>query len=273
MNTPEDVERWDNIVYGHDDREMQRLDVYRPKQAQGEDLPVIISVHGGAWMYGDKERYQYYCMSLAQRGFAVVNFTYRLAPESKFPAQLEDVNLVCKWVMKRAGRFHFDTERIFAVGDSAGAHLLGLYAAICTNPAYAAKYDFAVPEGFALTAIALNCGVYRIPREESDNMTTLIMKELLPEGGTEEELESIDVLNGITDVYPPVFCMTSVADHQKAQAPALVQKLMENNVPFVYRVFGDKVNKLGHVFHCDVKTIDAAQCNDAECDFFREFCF
>ncbi len=147
MNTPEDIERWDNIVYGHDDREMQRLDVYRPKQAQGEDLPIIISVHGGAWMYGDKERYQYYCMSLAQRGFAVVNFTYRLAPESKFPAQLEDVNLVCKWVMKRAGRFHFDTERIFAVGDSAGAHLLGLYAAICTNPAYAAKYDFAVPEG------------------------------------------------------------------------------------------------------------------------------
>ncbi len=36
-------------------------------------------------------------------------------------------------------------------------------------------------------------------------MTILIMKELLPEGGTEEELESIDVLNGITDVYPPVF--------------------------------------------------------------------
>ena len=92
-------------------------------------------------------------------------------------------------------------------------------------------------------------------------------------GFSEEELESIDVLNGITDVYPPVFCMTSVADHQKAQAPALVQKLMENNVPFVYRMFGDKVNKLGHVFHCDVKTIDAAQCNDAECDFFREFCF
>lgn len=36
MNTPEDIERWDNIVYGHDDREMQRLDVYRPKQAQGK---------------------------------------------------------------------------------------------------------------------------------------------------------------------------------------------------------------------------------------------
>ena len=38
MNTPEDVDRWDNIVYGHDDREIQKLDVYRPKQAQGEDF-------------------------------------------------------------------------------------------------------------------------------------------------------------------------------------------------------------------------------------------
>ena len=145
MSTPEDVERWDNIVYGHDDREMQRLDVYRPKQASGEELPVIISVHGGGWMYGDKERYQYYCMSLAQRGFAVVNYTYRLAPEYKFPAQLEDLNLVCKWVMKRAGRFHFDTERIFAVGDSAGGHLLGLYAGICTNPEKAAGSPFLYP--------------------------------------------------------------------------------------------------------------------------------
>lgn len=271
FNTPEDVERWDNIVYGHIDRNIQKLDVYRPKQASGEDLPVIISVHGGGWVYGDKERYQYYCMSLAQRGFAVINFTYRLAPEHKFPAALEDMNLVCKWVMKRAGRFHFDTERIFAVGDSAGAHLLGLYAGICTNPEYAARYEFTVPENFALTAIALNCGVYAIGREDEGHIA--LMKELLPGGVTDEELENINVLNRITDVYPPVFCMTSVGDFLKNQAPLLAAKLLENNVPFVYRVFGDKVNQLAHVFHCDIKTVDAAQCNDAECDFFREFCF
>lgn len=273
MSTPEDVERWDNIVYGHIDRNIQVLDVYRPRQAEDEDLPVIISVHGGGWVYGDKERYQYYCMSLAQRGFAVVNFTYRLAPEHKFPAPLEDMNLVCKWVMKRARRYHFDTERIFAVGDSAGAHLLGLYAGICTNPAYAAQYDFEVPENFSLTAIALNCGVYFIDRETAGESTLELIKDFLPEQGTDEELKKINVLDTITDVYTPVFCMTSVNDFQKVQAPALVERLTENQVPFVYRVFGDKVNKLGHVFHCDIKTVDAAQCNDAECDFFREFCF
>ena len=70
------------------------------------------------------------------------------------------------------------------------------------------------------------------------------------------------MLNGITDVYPPVFCMTSVADQQKAQAPALVQKLMENNA-LVGRVFGDKVNKSWSRVPLRCKTIDAAQCNDA----------
>ena len=274
MTTPEDVERWDNIVYGKLDRKAQVLDVYRPRQAEDEDLPVIISVHGGGWVYGDKERYQYYCMSLAQRGFAVVNFTYRLAPEYKFPAPLEDLNLVCKWVMKRAGRYHFDTERIFAVGDSAGANILGLYAGICTNPDYAKEYDFQIPEGFALTAVGLNCGAYTIDKNDPTQAMTLeLMKDFLPEQGTEEELKKLNVLNWITDVYPPVFCMTAVNDFLKPQALALVEKLTENQVPFVYRVFGDKVNQLGHVFHCDIKTLYAAQCNDAECDFFREFCF
>ena len=274
MTTPEDVERWDNIVYGKLDRKAQVLDVYRPRQAEDEDLPVIISVHGGGWVYGDKERYQYYCMSLAQRGFAVVNFTYRLAPEYKFPAPLEDLNLVCKWVMKRAGRYHFDTERIFAVGDSAGANILGLYAGICTNPDYAKEYDFQIPEGFALTAVGLNCGAYTIDKNDPTQAMTLeLMKDFLPEQGTEEDLKKLNVLNWITDVYPPVFCMTAVNDFLKPQALALVEKLTENQVPFVYRVFGDKVNQLGHVFHCDIKTVDAAQCNDAECDFFREFCF
>lgn len=274
MKTPEDVERWDNIVYGKIDHKVQVLDVYRPKQAEDEDLPVIISVHGGGWMYGDKERYQYYCMSLAQRGFAVVNFTYRLAPENQFPAQLEDLNLVCAWVMKRAHRYHFDTERIFAVGDSAGGQLLGIYAGICTNPKCAALYDFKVPDKFALTAIALNCGVYFFDKENPAQAQTMqIMKELLPGGGTDEELENMTVLNWITDEFPPTYCMTAVNDFLKFQGPVLAAKLTENNVPFVYRVFGDKINQLGHVFHCDIKTIDAAQCNDDECDFFREFCF
>ena len=103
---------------------------------------MIVSVHGGGWVYGDKERYQFYCMSLAQRGFAVVNFTYRLAPEFQYPppAPLEDTNLVFGWILRHADQYGLDTNRLFAVGDSAGGNILGLYAAFSTNPAYAARF-------------------------------------------------------------------------------------------------------------------------------------
>ena len=78
LKTPDDIIRYDDIRYGTEDDKLQMLDVYRPKGISGK-LPVIMSVHGGGWVYGDKEVYQFYCMSLAQRGFAVVNYSYRLA--------------------------------------------------------------------------------------------------------------------------------------------------------------------------------------------------
>ena len=76
LTTPSDIQRFDNISYGKDPV-WQSLDLYRPKSMDGKKLPVIVSVHGGAWVYGTKEIYQFYCMRLAQFGFAVVNFNYR----------------------------------------------------------------------------------------------------------------------------------------------------------------------------------------------------
>ena len=80
---PKEIVRHVNIAYDNKDSKWNLLDVYRPKD-RSDLLPVIISVHGGGWVYGDKEVYQFYCMELAKEGFAVVNFSYRLAPEYKF---------------------------------------------------------------------------------------------------------------------------------------------------------------------------------------------
>jgi len=269
LTTPEDILRYDDIPYGPDPA-WQSLDVYRPKTADGEKLPVIVSVHGGGWVYGDKERYQFYCMSLAQRGFAVVNFTYRLAPEHKFPAPLEDTNSVFSWVLANGEQYGLDTAHVFAVGDSAGAHILGLYANVCANPQYAAGYSFRPPEGFRPAAIALNCGVYHIDTSKQD-LTTALMGDFLPDQGSPQELERIDVTRHITDGYPPVFCMTCTGDFLKDQAQILTAKLLAENVPFVCRFYGDKENQLPHVFHCNVRSEDAKRCNDEECGFFRQF--
>jgi acetyl esterase/lipase len=268
LTTPEDVVRYDDIVYGEDDK-WQILDVYRPKDLTGA-LPVIVSVHGGAWVYGDKELYQYYCMDLAQRGFAVVNFTYRLAPEYQFPASIEDTNLVFTWVLEHAAQYGFDTERIFAVGDSAGAHTLGLYTAICTNLEYAKEYKFAPPKGFAPKAVGFNCGVYQVTldREEDANHRAL-MAEYLPGKGTETEMERIDVAKHVTKDFPPVFIMTATADFLMDQPANMIHRFMEEKVPFVFRFYGDAEHDLGHVFHVNVRSQEGRVCNDEECEFFR----
>lgn len=269
LTTPENVERYDDIVYG-EYTEWQLLDVYRPKEAEGKKLPVIVSVHGGGWVYGDKERYQYYCMSLAQHGFAVVNFTYRLAPEFKFPAAIEDANLVFHWIFAHAQQYGFDTEHIFGVGDSAGAHQLALYAAICTNQEYAERFSFKVPDGFVPTAIALNCGAYKIDMNGKD-MTTSLMDDYLTHGGTEEEMEMICVVNHITEKYPPVYYMTCTGDFLVTQAPILEEKLIEKKIPHEFHFYGDAQHELGHVFHCNMKMEEAKKCNKDECDYFHKF--
>jgi acetyl esterase/lipase len=269
LTTPDDVTRYDDIVYGSNPK-WQSLDVYRPKEKEGDILPIIVSIHGGGWMYGDKERYQFYCMSLAQRGFAVVNYTYRLAPEFTFPAPIEDANLVFQWVMENAEKYGMDTEHIFAVGDSAGAHQLGLYSNFITNPEYAKCYDFKPPKGLKLSGVGLNCGAYVIDLDNpNDSTTSSIMKEFLPNHGTPEELDMVNVVKHITKDFPPAFVMTCTGDFLCGQAPILLKALMEKKVPHIFRFYGDSKKELGHVFHCNMKMKEAHSCNSDECDFFK----
>jgi len=270
--TPEDITRFDDIPYGTDPK-WQVLDVYRPAGAGDRPLPVIVSVHGGGWVYGDKEGYQFYCMSLAQRGFAIVNFTYRLAPEVKFPASLEDTNLVFTWVLNNAKQYGFDIRYVFAVGDSAGGHNLAMFTAMCTNRDYAKQFSFAPPGGFVPTAIGLNCAALLLKMSDrpEDEFFTSLMKDYLPEQGSEREQALVHTLAHITEAFPPVFLMTAQADLLKADAAALAQKLVEKNIPFVYRYYCDDQKQLGHVFHLDIRLDAASLCNDEECRFFKSF--
>ena len=268
LTTPDDVQRFDDIPYGPFPE--QKLDVYRPRDAAGR-LPVIVSVHGGGWVYGDKELYQHYTMSLAQRGFAVVNFTYRLAPEHPFPAQMEDVMAAFAWTRDHADAYGLDIDNLFAVGDSAGAHLLGLYCDACVNPAYACQFSFDAPFGPAPAAVAFACGAYTIGGDvRSDwHEDMLLMEDLLPGGPTPENLALVDVRRWITADFPETFFFTCTGDFLQAQAGALQRTLTERKVPHVLRFYGDAAHELGHVFHCNMRFDEGRRCNDEQCAFFR----
>lgn len=263
LNLPENVTVQRDIAYGECGVE-HLLDVVKPKDAHAK-LPVIVSIHGGAYVYGCKEVYQYYAANLAENGFAVINFNYRLAPKSRFPAQLEDINRVMFWMQEHGQAYGLDLNNVFVVGDSAGAQMASHYLAIWSNKDFAKLFPFELPRKLRIRAAAFNCGIYQI------NLSNRLFRDYLEKNIAPND-PRLDVQSHISTAFPPVFVMTSWYDFLREEAKPMQEYLEAEGVPSVYRLYGREEEKyMGHVFHCNMNLEQAKQCNKDECDFFKNY--
>ena len=103
-----------DIPYGRDAR--QKLDLYRPDTPRADGKAVIF-FYGGSWESGTKSDYLFVAQALAANGLTVVVPDYRIFPEVRFPAFVEDAAVATRWAADRVG-----TEKLFVMGHSAGAH-------------------------------------------------------------------------------------------------------------------------------------------------------
>lgn len=269
LTTPQDIKRYDNISYGVH-KELNLLDIYHKKNVT-DCQPTIISIHGGGWVYGDKDVYQFYCMGLAKRGFTIVNFSYRLAPENPYPAALEDINSVFTWVAEHAKEYNIDLNNLFVVGDSAGAQFASQYMAMLTNYEFQKNYQFKVPsDKIKVRAIALNCGIYDLKKYVETSNDGLILAYLGED--PKSKVQALDTMKYITKDFPPTFVMTSYHDFLKEHAKPMYDELIKLGVHCRYKVYGDKNNeKIAHVFHLDIRSQEAKECNNEECEFFKKY--
>jgi acetyl esterase len=106
------------------------LRLYRPLGTQRADvLPVLVYYHGGGWTIGDLDTHDTLCRELANlSGCAVVAVDYRMGPEHRFPAAVDDVLAATRWVRKEAGALGLDAGRLAVGGDSAGGNLAAVVA-------------------------------------------------------------------------------------------------------------------------------------------------
>lgn len=101
----------------------QKLDIYLPEKGDGP-FPVIVAIHGGAFMICDKADMQVLPMLEGlKRAYAVVSINYRMSGEARFPALVYDVKAAVRWIRANAAPYHFDPKRIAAWGGSAGGYL------------------------------------------------------------------------------------------------------------------------------------------------------
>lgn len=145
-----------DVAYG--DAPAQRLDVYKPAHAHA--APVIVMVHGGGWMIGNKSnpgvvgRKQAHW---AEKGYVFVSVDYHMVPTADPLVQAQDVASALAYVQKHAADWGGDGTRVILVGHSAGAHLVALLAA---DP------SLAVAQGAKawLGTVALDSAAYSVPR-------------------------------------------------------------------------------------------------------------
>jgi len=107
----------------------QTMDIYIPSVAVARPLPLAIFVHGGGLTSGDKADINpVFLNALASAGYAVASVNYRLAPQSKYPAQIEDLKCAIRYLRANAQFYGMNGSEIFAFGTSSGGELVALAA-------------------------------------------------------------------------------------------------------------------------------------------------
>jgi acetyl esterase/lipase len=121
---PADVTVYPDLSYVTNGSASQKLDLYVPKE--GNNLPLIIFVHGGAFYMGDKRQWIGYQLAYVKQGYALASINYRLSGEAVFPAQIEDAKAAVRWLRAHAATYRLDPNHFAAWGASAGGYLAAM---------------------------------------------------------------------------------------------------------------------------------------------------
>lgn len=111
--------RTEGLAYGAGPR--RQLDVYQPLAGAGS-APVVVFFYGGSWSSGERGDYRFVGEALASAGIVTIIADYRLSPEFRYPAFVQDSAAAVRWALANADNFGGDPARVFVMGHSAGAY-------------------------------------------------------------------------------------------------------------------------------------------------------
>ena len=215
--------------------------IYTPKNLRKADglAPCLVFFHGGGWVIGDLDSHDVVCRKLADEGeLIVMSVDYRLAPEHKFPAAVDDAIAATRWIAEHAKQHSIDPSRLMVGGDSAGGNLAAVVAI--------AARDGNGPDiaGQVLIYPAIDFAMTHPSHREPETSILLTHSVIL--------WFRDHYLNGVADVHdwrasparaktliglPPAYVLTAGADPLRDEGEEYARRLTEAGVPVTYRHF------------------------------------
>lgn len=222
---PPGMEVREDVAYGP--HALQRLDVYL--QPGAGPYPVVVFVHGGGHVRGDKAGggLELLLPFAARAGYSVVSINYRLAPEFRHPAQVEDARLAVRWLRANAARFRIDPGRLAVAGASAGGHIVTFLAFTpCAGTPGAAD---AVMRQSCRPSTVINFFGTTDLRERTDRL----LAALLGPDPTPDVKAAASPITHVSPDDPPTLSLHGTADRlvPYAQSVALHRALAEAGIP------------------------------------------
>lgn len=228
--------------------------IYRPVEADPHQapLPVVVFFHGGGYVLGDLDSHDALARSLANGARAVVvSVDYPLAPEHKFPTQIDTGFAATTWVVDHAGQLGVDPERLAVAGDSAGGNLaavLALKARESSGPRIALQLliypdlDFR-RENWSITELAGRYG--NITREAQ----VWFMDHYLDDAAQRLDPRVSPVLEPDLTGLPPAYVVTAEYDALRDEGEHYAARLAEAGVPVTVRRYDGMIHEfLRHPF-------------------------
>ena len=253
-----------DIPYG--DSGDETFDLYIPK-SNDKQYPLIIWIHGGAFVGGDKKDVVYLAEALAYNGYAVASINYTRAPEASYPVPIRQLSDACEFLINQTytDSDKIDTEHIFLAGDSAGAHVAAVFSLLQTNLSFREQFlkthritDFT--SQINLMGTLLYCGPYSVKRFE--RISNPVLKFMVQQAGWAyfgnknpakgPFADEIDITANVTADFPPTYItdgnLMSFADHGKD----LAARLSELGVYVESLFFPTRNEDIPHEFQFDL---------------------
>ena len=262
-NQPGERMREDGVLYVNDicygDKyPNSHVDIWYGNGDRCAKRPTIIYIHGGGMIFGDKvtgdpmaadaQTDVNFYAEMAKRGFNVIGVNYALAPEYRFPVQLEQVDQMLRYLTAHQEELGLDMDRVFLGGGSAGADFAEIYGAMLCNPAYAEKVGVkpsistAQIQGLLLDEAALTVAHFE------ENMNAMFGCWVGEDEPSKKPIaEVIDATKWIGDRYIPSFINTSNQEIWfMDSAQALAEVLQRNGTEYEYFHRGPECDTLNH---------------------------